>query len=44
MNKTMNTTLGSALLITLLALTGCGKNAGVGGTAGDAEAGHAEGQ
>ncbi len=33
----MNKTLGSALLITLLALTGCGKNAGVGGTAGEAE-------
>ncbi|TXH66445.1 MAG: MBL fold metallo-hydrolase, partial [Thermomonas sp.] len=33
----MNKTLGSALLITLLALGGCGKNTGVGGTAGDAE-------
>jgi len=37
MNQTMNKTLGSALLITLLALAGCGKNAGVGGTAGEAE-------
>ena len=37
MNQTMNKTLGSALLITLLALAGCGKNTGVGGTAGDAE-------
>ena len=37
MNQKMNKTLGSALLITLLALTGCGKNPGVGGTAGDAE-------
>jgi alkyl sulfatase BDS1-like metallo-beta-lactamase superfamily hydrolase len=33
----MNKILGSALLITLLALGGCGKNTGVGGTAGDAE-------
>ena len=33
----MNKNLGSALLIALLALAGCGKNAGVGGTAGDAE-------
>ena len=33
----MNKTLGSTLLIALLALAGCGKNAGVGGTAGDAE-------
>ena len=33
----MNKTLGSTLLIALLALSGCGKNAGVGGTAGEAE-------
>ena len=37
MNQKMNKTLGSALLITLLALIGCGKNPGVGGTAGDIE-------
>lgn len=37
MNKTLKTTLGSALLITLLTLAGCSKTSSVGGTAGDAE-------
>ena len=44
MNKTMNTTLGSALLITLLALTGCGKNAGRRRHRRRRRSGHAKGQ